>query len=947
MSEFQITVDQYIFLLFWSTAFLFSRFLYNLRRMRPRHRFIQTLLLLLLITIAYGLRLHHLDSYSFWTDEGLTAWRADYSVPEILSNTITIQEGSGKDTHPPFYYLLIHFSQKAWGDSDFSMRYLSLLAGVLLVPLLYQFGRHLSGAAGGMVAAGLTAVNPLQIWYAQEARMYTLVILLAASASYLLWRMLVTNKWRRYLPPYLLFAGLMLYTHYSAVFLIAVQALFVVWLLWRNGQRRLVAGTAVLLTLITLPLIPVTIPRLFTGAESAYNRVPPLVVFQDAIRQFSLGITVDFSQPLVQLLVIGTAVLLLIGLISYPTWQHRLFLSGYLLAAPVGIIVLSVIKPMYLGVRHSMIGSPALMLILAQAVVWLAFSMQKSTSPSRKVGWGVAVAFAVAILTISPAIAVNNLYNDGHYTKDNFRDLIRYIEQTAGENDIIIYNDAVLLATHAHYQQRTDLPVTAVPIYPKHIQNSIEPLPDLVAAYDRIWFLTDPPDDGRDADPLVQNWLDENTERLGTHNTYGRGALLQVITYATVPTQTATLPPSVQPLNIEWINAPTLVGIESNFEQPTALSTLWVDLFWQGDSPVPSLDQQLRLILRGEDGVDWVVSDHDLRTMDWEIGQHMRESYPIAIPSGTPSGEYALFVQPVGAEAQLATTIQLAASDRLPDRPAIIFQNGLTLVDAVHPADIHPGHPLPLALYWQKNEPLSHENLQYNLQVIAPDGTLFKEISGAVAPDWLDEWAENSPIVTYTGIYFPPDAIPAQYEFRWQLRDGDGDGDGVVKGRPFYSPFNREQINFDEVEVTPWPLEANPPIDALVTRAKFGDDIDLYGYNLEQTADELNVSLYWQTIAPPAADYFSFIHLLNEEGEIVAQQAFAPVGGLRPTMGWRAGELLTDGYTIPLPPDLPSGEYQLIAGLFEPETWKRPFVTHQNEHQIDDQFVLETIEIRE
>ncbi|MCZ7670728.1 MAG: glycosyltransferase family 39 protein [Chloroflexi bacterium] len=154
-----------------------------------RRWFIYTALLLM-IWAAFGLRLINIDAFSFWTDEALTPLRASYSVLQILRNDVVIQDVVTKDTHPPFYYLIIHVTRPLWGESDFSYRFPSVLAGVLLVPLLYQFGRRLRGKGLGMMAAMLTAVNPLQIWYANEARMYTLFVLLLAAASYVLWRAL-------------------------------------------------------------------------------------------------------------------------------------------------------------------------------------------------------------------------------------------------------------------------------------------------------------------------------------------------------------------------------------------------------------------------------------------------------------------------------------------------------------------------------------------------------------------------------------------------------------------------------------------------------------------------------------------------------------------------------------------------------------------------------------
>ncbi|MCA9922232.1 MAG: glycosyltransferase family 39 protein, partial [Anaerolineales bacterium] len=144
--------------------------------------------LLCLLLSAFWLRLHHIDAFGFWTDEGLTPLRSGYSILEILSNRVIIQQGVTNDTHPAFFFLIIHFTRLLFGETDFAYRFPATLAGVLLLPLIYQFGRRLRDRRLGGVAAALTAVNPLYLWYADEARMYTIFVLLAAAASYVLWR---------------------------------------------------------------------------------------------------------------------------------------------------------------------------------------------------------------------------------------------------------------------------------------------------------------------------------------------------------------------------------------------------------------------------------------------------------------------------------------------------------------------------------------------------------------------------------------------------------------------------------------------------------------------------------------------------------------------------------------------------------------------------------------
>jgi len=300
----------------------------------PKKESAQLLIPLLLIMLfAFFLRLYMVDASSFWTDEGLTPLRSGYDISRILSNEVEIQGVIGKDTHPPLYYLLIHVSHQLFGETDFAYRYPSVLFGLLLVPLLFQFGRRLHGWQLGLLVAGLTAVNPTHIYYAREARMYTLFVLLAAAGSYTLWRAIQMRRQRHKLPAllglYLLWMGLAFYTHYTAVFLIAAQSLFWLWLLWQAGYKKLIGGTAVIALLLSLPLIVVMIPRLYAPPEADFSLVNPFIMLHDITRGFGIGITVDFKQPLVKLLDAIYAALLLAGIYAAKRWRTRFFLLSY------------------------------------------------------------------------------------------------------------------------------------------------------------------------------------------------------------------------------------------------------------------------------------------------------------------------------------------------------------------------------------------------------------------------------------------------------------------------------------------------------------------------------------------------------------------------------------------------------------------------------------------
>jgi uncharacterized membrane protein len=331
---------------------------------------------LFLLWVAFGLRVTHLDLFSFWIDEALTPLRTNYTVLDIITGRTYIQEAVSQDTHPPLYYLLIYATRPLLGETDFAYRYPSVLLSLLLVPLMYQMVRQLWGHPAGFLAALLTTLNPLQIWYAQEARMYTLLVFGGLLTSYALWQLLTTNRnWWWWFGVYVVAAGLTLYTHYTAVFLLGAHLLLWSWWLWQAGYKKQIAAAYVALLLAAVPLAPLTIPRLFTGAETGYTYLPPWLIAQDVVRGFALGIVMLPADWLQTLFLTVFSLVLLASLTLLPSRTPRFltptFFWFYLTAPAVGLALGSLLKPMYQGVRHIMLGSPALIILLVGVLVAL------------------------------------------------------------------------------------------------------------------------------------------------------------------------------------------------------------------------------------------------------------------------------------------------------------------------------------------------------------------------------------------------------------------------------------------------------------------------------------------------------------------------------------------------------------------------------------------------
>jgi hypothetical protein len=177
------------------------------------------------LLLAWGLNTHGLGGESVWTDEGLTLTFASGSTWNILPLYSQIDE-----YHPPVHYLAWHFWIGLVGRSEFAIRALSALAGLLTIALVSRLGRAMFGNATGLAAGLLTATSGFQVYYAQTVRVYSLLELLSLwsfSACYSLTRRFSTKN----MAAYALINVLLLYTHLYSGFVLVSQNVFVaVWL---------------------------------------------------------------------------------------------------------------------------------------------------------------------------------------------------------------------------------------------------------------------------------------------------------------------------------------------------------------------------------------------------------------------------------------------------------------------------------------------------------------------------------------------------------------------------------------------------------------------------------------------------------------------------------------------------------------------------------------------
>ena len=140
-------------------------------------------LILALLLLAFGLRVHRIGEQRVWWDEGWSVWVARFSPLEILRQT-------GNDVHPPLYFELLHFWRGLNGDSEAALRLLSAFMGTLTIAMTFALGRRMArgtlppfaATLVALLAALFLAVSRFAIAWSQEIRMYALASLLAVLA---------------------------------------------------------------------------------------------------------------------------------------------------------------------------------------------------------------------------------------------------------------------------------------------------------------------------------------------------------------------------------------------------------------------------------------------------------------------------------------------------------------------------------------------------------------------------------------------------------------------------------------------------------------------------------------------------------------------------------------------------------------------------------------------
>ncbi|HYN88385.1 MAG TPA: glycosyltransferase family 39 protein [Ardenticatenaceae bacterium] len=853
-----------------------------------------------------------------WWDEGYSAYLATESPAHAIALTSV-------DIHPPLYYLLLQAWFAMAGVGVIQARLLSVLLGVAAVPLVWAIARSLLGRAAALAATLLFAVAPLQVYYAQEVRMYALLTFLALLA---LWGLLAGRRWLVAL------ASLAaLYTHYYAVFLVVALAALVLWMNrgrgWPSVVRRWRAAPAAV-ALGYLPWVVYAGPRLYryVSAKLVVEADAPMTPLQFPWRHlaaFSLG----HLMPGQSWLAPAALLFFLVALIGVYALRLRKssetsevcsgrslrLLLSWLLVPLGGAFVVNLTAPFTDAriERQLIFAAPPFLMLVGGGIAWL-------WSARRLLG-----AVLLAGLVGASLLSLAGFYTIPRYPDEDYRPILELVgaRQAPGDHWLAIYPWQI-------GYPRIYLPDRHPEIVAVSDAWADEParhagVAALLEGGRRVWFPAFQIKGrifeeqlaatlAQTGTPVWDDWFG-NTRLWLTgpasveparpvDHTFDGGLRLASTAVGAGPVQSGV---GVLPAILAFEGATE--GLRASV-QLAGYGSVWGE--WDGP-----LASTLRLGLLAEPGTP--PGDFEARMTVYRAGNGTPvERVEGGVPAGTVVSLGAVRVERPAVALPLAA-LPVSLDEPVPVGPAIRFVGA-----AVPTATLHTGDDLPVTLFWQAAERVGRE-LRVFVQLQDEQGV----VRGAAdAPPVAghfptSQWQAGDLVRDPHVLRVAADAPAGRYRVVGGLYD-------PVTGQRVATSAERDHLDLGSVAVVARAHQFEPPDVALPVDEPLGVPhvARLVGTTIEwpETPGEvaagtaLPLTLVWQVERTPDTRLRAFVQLLDAGNQVGGLADALP--GEAPSTAWLPGEYVSARHEVAVRPEA-RGRYRLIAGLYDPATGAR------------------------
>jgi uncharacterized membrane protein len=435
----------------------------------------------------------HIGHQSLWTDEVISVRRTDTFTS--LWNRVNSQS--------PAYFNLLGLWADGFGTTEWALRSLSALLGLGAIGLVYLIGLRFFDRRIALLAALLLATSPFFIWYAQEVRYITLLIVASLAMTYSFHRAVSAGGWQWWLL-YGLTTALALFTFVTVLFLVlahgfyllrgasrrrflkswlasqlVIIVLFAAWFVARPGNRvgKLLAQRPTVVSpeqVRSRAKLPVTdlvgaIPYTFFTFSAGFSLGPSL---RELHESRSLDMLLHHAPTLIALAALFGS-LFVLGLARLRQERRTgLFLLLWLGAPIVGVFMAATLTTYHpYNARYVAMVLPVYLLIVALGIAAIRNSRAR---------FGL-----IAAVLLVHGLSLYNYYFDSRYGREDARAAARYLEAEAREGIILVVGHPRPL----RYYYKGGLPVQTIGARGRNDDLLAGELRELVNRHNRLWLV--------------------------------------------------------------------------------------------------------------------------------------------------------------------------------------------------------------------------------------------------------------------------------------------------------------------------------------------------------------------------------------------------------------------------------------------------------------------------
>lgn len=411
---------------------------------------------------------------SLWLDEAINILAVkNFSLSGLITQYAIA------DFHPPGWFIILWFWGKVFGYSEIIMRIPSVFFGIVTIYVVYLIGKKLFSKQLGLVAALLLSINPLHIYYSQEARMYSMAALAVAINILILTK--IVKKERVNIIIFIISNILVLLSDYVAYFIFPAELIFLLLLKEKKFIRKWFIAMFAALVLMSW-WIPVFFNQLNAGAVAA-EKLPawrfivggfdfktiPLTFVKFIIGRISLADKTLYYALLLP--VCGLFAYLLLSAIRKSDGFQKKLLLTWIIIPPLIATLISLVVPVYNYFR--------VLFILPGFIILITVGILNFKNKFR-------IIIMMTVVFIELICSLLYLLIPG-YQREDWRGLVAYFQSFKAS--VILFESPGILPPFDYYAKGSLNAKGALQDFPAKDENAVSNLKFLVNGYQEVYLV--------------------------------------------------------------------------------------------------------------------------------------------------------------------------------------------------------------------------------------------------------------------------------------------------------------------------------------------------------------------------------------------------------------------------------------------------------------------------